>query len=84
MTDRTDAKDLDDDWPLIESTPEPCERCGRPSLPIVYGMPGLGLMELAERGAVILGGCDIEDDPPTHQCQAGHTAWRRRPSAPDA
>jgi hypothetical protein len=67
----------DDEWPLNESRPQPCERCGRPSLPIVYGLPGPGLMEAAERGAVVLGGCAIEDDQPTHQCAAGHPAWRR-------
>lgn len=74
-----DDQDDYDDWPFDESKPEPCEQCGRPSLPIAYGMPGLELMELAERGAVVLGGCDVEDDQPTHQCAAGHRAWRRPP-----
>lgn len=71
----------DDGWPWDESRPEPCERCGRPSLPIVYGLPGFELMDLATRGAVVLGGCELDDDPPNHQCEAGHPAWRPPPQS---
>lgn len=67
-----------DDWPLGEHPPPPCPTCGRESTPIVYGMPGLGLAELAERGAVILGGCVIDDGQPTHRCRAGHE-WAAQP-----
>ena len=73
-----DDPELDDDWPLGEHKPPPCPRCGRTSVPIAYGMPGPGLMELAERGAVVLGGCVIEEDQPTNECEAGHR-WRAEP-----
>lgn len=69
---------IDDDWPVTEHKPPPCPQCGRPAVPIVYGFPSPGLMEAADRGAVVLGGCVIEGDQPTYQCVAGHE-WRAQP-----
>lgn len=76
-----DDDDIQDDWPLTEEQPPACPACGAPSLPIVYGMPGPELMDLADRGAVILGGCIIEENQPTHQCLAGHPASFSRPGS---
>ena len=71
--------ELDDDWPLGEYEPPPCPVCGRLSLPIVYGMPGPGLLDAADRGAVVLGGCVVEDGQPTHECPVGHPVWAQKP-----
>ncbi len=68
-----------DEWPVTEHRPPPCPRCGRPSVPIAYGYPSTELMEAAERGAVALGGCVIEDDQPTHQCRVGHQLRAQAP-----
>ena len=59
-----------------------CPVCGRTTIPIAYGMPGPGLMELAERGVVRLGGCVIEDNQPTHECPAGHRSEAQPPEVP--
>lgn len=45
---------------------------------IVYGMPGPELFEAAERGEVLIGGCVITGDDPTHGCTAGHE-WKVNP-----
>jgi len=37
-------------------------------VPIVYGYPGHGLMEAAERGEVVLGGCVIMPHQPKWKC----------------
>ena len=39
-----------------------CPVCGGKLVPIVYGEPMGELMEMAERGEVVLGGCCIEVD----------------------
>ena len=44
--------------------PEPigaCPRCGSPVLPVVYGFPGPALVQAAEDGRVLLGGCTIRE-----------------------
>jgi len=63
---------------MARSEQPKCPTCGRPTVPIVYGMPGPGLFEEAERGAVVLGGCVIEFDMPTLVCNGRrHHHWRR-------
>jgi hypothetical protein len=49
-----------------------CPRCGRPGVPILYGLPSPEMAEADERGEIALGGCVIEDDQPTHECPSGH------------
>ncbi|MGK2949898.1 MAG: hypothetical protein ACSLFP_15105 [Acidimicrobiales bacterium] len=49
-----------------------CPTCGAPGVPIAYGMPGPEMSAAAERSEIILGGCMIEPDQPTHQCRAKH------------
>ena len=53
---------------------DPCPKCGHSDLvvPIVYGYPTNEAMEAAERGEVILGGCEVGDIDPRclcHRCQ---------------
>lgn len=62
--------------------PPRCPTCGAPGVLIIYGMPGLELLEAAERGEVLMGGCVITGDDPTHGCAAGHewTVNRPRPA----
>jgi len=55
--------------------PPTCPTCGRPGVLIVYGMPGPELVHAAERGQVLIGGCVITSDDPTHGCSAGHE-WK--------
>ena len=45
-----------------------CPACGGKLLPIAYGYPGPDLMEAAEKGEVIIGGCEVEEDNPNWQC----------------
>jgi hypothetical protein len=42
--------------------------CQAKMAPIVYGYPGAGLMEAAERGEVVLGGCVIWPNQPRWKC----------------
>lgn len=60
--------------------PPRCPTCGSRGVLIVYGMPGPDLFEAAERGELLLGGCVVTDDNPTHGCAAGHE-WKVRRSA---
>jgi len=47
-----------------------CPHCGSHELiPIVYGMPGPELAEAAERNELVLGGCVVSSDDPTHRCR---------------
>ena len=56
-----------------------CLECGADAVPIVYGLPGVELMEASDRGEVALGGCIIMDDQPTWQClHCGHSFGTRR------
>ena len=50
-----------------------CSECGKPVVPIAYGFPGPEMFEAAERCEIILGGCMIVADNPTHRCPCGTT-----------
>lgn len=53
-----------------------CPNCGgTEATPIVYGLPGADLYELADHGSVFLGGCVISDWDPTHMCNTCGTSW---------
>ncbi len=49
--------------------PPICPRCGATMMSIVYGYPGPDLVEAAERGEVILGGCIIEPGQAEWACR---------------
>ena len=51
-----------------------CPKCGGPLLPVVYGLPGIELAEAERRGELLLGGCTVFPDAPTHSCACGHLA----------
>lgn len=56
--------------------PVPCTNCGqRRAVPIVYGMPDQGLMDLAEKGVIALGGCVVPETIPTLRCQSCGHSW---------
>lgn len=57
-----------------------CWVCGqlRPMIPIVYGLPGNALIEAADRGEVVLGGCMVPLVEPARACGTCRTpivAW---------
>src|SRR3954467_10530202 len=53
-----------------------CPRCGREeSVPLVWGLPGPDLMDLAERGLVALGGCMLPGEAPSFSCRACGLEW---------
>jgi hypothetical protein len=55
-----------------------CPGCGREdSVPMVWGLPGPDLMELAERGLVALGGCMLPGEAPVLSCRACGLEWGR-------
>ena len=56
--------------------PGECPQCGRPGVPVLYGMPTPDAVEAADRGEIALGGCVIEDDHATHVCLADDHRWR--------
>jgi hypothetical protein len=53
-----------------------CAECGGKGVQIVYGLPGPELVDAAERGELVLGGCDIGDQDPNLQCRTCGNAWR--------
>lgn len=56
--------------PIIQVRRKPlkCKHCGGKVLPVVYGLPAPMLLEAAERGELILGGCCIFPENPDYQC----------------
>ena len=62
----------------------PCPQCGlEDSVPLIWGLPGIDLMQLAERGLVSLGGCMVPGDDPAWHCRACGLDWGR-PGDPTA
>ncbi len=49
-----------------------CPRCGAfaPMLPILFGFPWFVAGEAQERGEIVLGGCVVTGEDPTHRCSA--------------
>lgn len=59
-----------------EKRPDRCPRCGAKTfVPIAYGLPDRGLLEAAQQGKVVLGGCIVENDDPAWSCR--ECGWRR-------
>lgn len=51
-----------------------CPRCGSEEIaPIIYGLPGPEAFQAAERGEVILGGCEPHDA--SHGCRSCGAQW---------
>lgn len=51
-----------------------CPRCGKPSAYIAYGLqaPDEEMYRDMEEDRIVLGGCLIDFDDPTHHCLACH------------
>lgn len=49
-------------------SPSTCSECGGEMVPIAYGFPGGEMMEAAERGEIVLGGCVVWSDMPLETC----------------
>lgn len=45
-----------------------CPNCNVEMKPYVYGFPTPDLMDKADNGEIILGGCVVFDYKPTHYC----------------
>ena len=55
-----------------------CPECGREdSVPLIWGLPDVEGMQLAERGLVALGGCMVPDESPVLHCRACGLDWGR-------
>jgi hypothetical protein len=63
--------------------PEHCVICGSAALiPILYGMPTSNAFAAAQRGELVIAGCDLHDEVPTARCRdCGHDQRPRRPAA---
>lgn len=71
--DEAAVKGPDDEFAFLLAGPGPeasgsCPDCGAEMRPVVYGYPSVELIEQAERGEVILGGCVIPAAPVDHIC----------------
>ena len=67
------------DSPVIEVHRKPikCKRCRGKVLNVQYGEPGKEMMEAAEKGEIILGGCCISQESPDYQCSSCGQRYRR-------
>jgi hypothetical protein len=53
-----------------------CPQCAREdSVPLIWGLPDITGMELAERGLVALGGCMVPGETPRLHCRACGLEW---------
>lgn len=56
-----------------------CPQCReRQGVDITYGMPGIDLTEMAERGEAWIGGCCVSEDVPERHCLSCQREWRIR------
>lgn len=62
---------------LVRRKPVKCPHCGSKVLSIQYGYPGHEMMEAAERGEILLGGCCISPDSPDCACPVCGQSFRR-------
>ena len=63
---------------MAEAHPVTCPECSSTSVaPIVYGLPGPELMEESREGHVVLGGCVVTGEDPTHACRDCEARWGR-------
>jgi hypothetical protein len=46
-----------------------CPRCGRPALPIIYGLADAEMFAASDRGEIVRGGCVMRPDSPTWACE---------------
>lgn len=46
-----------------------CPTCGKELIPIIYGYPAPETMKKADKGEIMLGGCCVSYDDPTHYCK---------------
>lgn len=53
----------------------PCPTCGTPGLRILYGLPLDVDFVREHEGDIVIGGCVIPENPPTHKCPECHTSW---------
>ena len=63
---------LDDSFP----NPTRCPACDEETVvPILYGMPDHKLIEAAEQGKIVIGGCIVGPDQPTAACTGCGRQW---------
>lgn len=46
-----------------------CPYCGKDLIPIIFGYPDPEAIKKSEEGEIILGGCCVSEDDPTHYCK---------------
>jgi hypothetical protein len=54
-----------------------CPKCSSSKgvIKIVYGMPAPDIVDKAEDGKIMLGGCCVTDDDPDWHCKECHHEW---------
>ena len=53
-----------------------CPSCSSDNVAVIaYGLPGPEMMEEAERGDIVLGGCVVTDDGPEWHCKECAHEW---------
>lgn len=59
-----------------EPTRVECPQCGAlDGVPIAWGYPAGDTFEAADRGEIVLGGCVVGGDDPTHSCRSCGHSW---------
>ncbi len=69
---KTESRPMD-----ASDKPSACPACGSKEsvIPIGYGMPGKEMMDRAERGEILLGGCVVEPNSPRWHCKSCKKSW---------
>jgi hypothetical protein len=52
-----------------------CPQCEGDLVPILYGYPGQEMLEAAQRGEIVLGGCMVGEDDPQYRCGRCGRTW---------
>jgi len=52
-----------------------CPTCGGTGIPIVYGMATYQAGQAADRGEIVMGGCEVTGEDPNYRCGECRVRW---------
>lgn len=60
---------------VVDPAAPPCPKCGRPGVPVLYGLPGPEASEAAGEGELVLAGCLLPEKFDHWACRGGGHRW---------
>ncbi|MEO3746817.1 hypothetical protein [Plantactinospora sp. B5E13] len=80
MGERAEDQAVDKAGAAVDPSGPPCPECGRPGVPVLYGLPGPEAGEAAAEGKLRLAGCLLPQTFDHWACTGGGHRWRDTPA----